>query len=239
MNDLVHDGFIGWPDAVPQDRIDRALNAIHRSLGAHGLHPDRLFEYDQSTYCPELRNHPDLLALFDGTPLSEHAERLLGPLAPAAYAQIALRFPNESPAREPHLDGVAAPHNGVETGTIDTFSALACIYLSDVRADGGALTVWPGSHLQHAEYFAEHGPESLLRGMPDVPKAEPVPLVGRAGHAYLVHYLCAHAVGIHRAPGIRYAVFFRLRAHGHRDRGRATMVDPWLEWRLGGADVPA
>lgn len=231
---LREEGFVGWQDAVDRSRIDRARRVIHEHIGRHGLDPARLLEFENASYCPELRDHPDILALFNGTRLQREAERRLGPLAPATWAQIALRFPNASASepRPPHLDGVAAPHNGVAEGEIKTFSALACVYLNDVVADGGALTVWPGSHLSHAAYFREHGTESLLRGMPEVARPEARALTGRAGQGFLVHYLVAHAVGAHRAPSIRYAVFFRLRAEGHAERSRQTMTEPWLEWRL-------
>ena len=229
---LVADGFTGWADAVQLDRVDRALTAIHRNLGQCGLHPDRLLEFEQSSYCPELRSDPDILALFEGTRLQAEAERLLGPLEPVTYAQIALRFPRSEPPHPPHLDGVAAPHNGVPEGTIKTFSALAGVYLSEVRAGEGAFTVLPGSHLAHAAYFAQHGPASLLEGMPVIDPIEPVAIVGNPGFGFLAHYLVGHGIGVHRGPGIRYAVFFRLRSRGHSARGRRTMVDPWLEWQL-------
>ena len=233
---LARIGYVGWPDAVDQDRVRRARRAIHRDLGRNGLDPKRLPEFENASYCPTLRRHPDILSLFKGTRLQAEAERLLGPLEPVDYAQIALRFPHEegTPANPPHLDGVSAPHNGVAPGEIKTFSALAVVYLSDVVADGGAFTVWPGSHLAHAEYFRRNGPESLLDGMPNVRRTPPVALVGGPGHGFLVHYLVGHAFGVHVAPDVRYAVFFRLRAIGHRARGRGTMTDPWLEWRLPG-----
>ncbi len=226
-------GFAGWADAVGPDLVRRARSAIHRDLGVNGLHPDRLPEFENASYCPSLRRHPDILGLFGGR-LKAEAERWLGPLLPVDYAQIALRFPRPpgTPSASPHLDGIAAPHNGVQSGTIATFSALAGVYLSDVEADGGALTVWPGSHLAHAEYFRRHGPASLLQGMPPLPPVEPIPIVGGAGYGFLVHYLVGHAVGPHFGPDIRYAVFFRLKARHHDDVGRRTMAEPWLEWRL-------
>ena len=231
---LRRDGYAEWPNAVPADRIERALGAIHRNLGERGIDPKRLVEYEMSSYCPELRADPAILGLFVGTPLERTAERLLGPLEPVNWAQIALRFPRdhtEQPA--PHLDGIAAPGNRVPKGAIHTFSALAGVYLSDVPAAGGAFTVWPGSHERNAAFFAEHGPESLLAGMPPVLQGiRPQPIAGRPGHGFLVHYLVAHAVGVHRSHGIRYAVFFRLRARGHEAVGRRTMVEPWREWRL-------
>ncbi|MEL7370113.1 MAG: phytanoyl-CoA dioxygenase family protein, partial [Myxococcota bacterium] len=203
-------GYVGWPNAVPADRVRRAVHLINRNIGEKGIDPAQIPAFENTSYCPDLRDHPDILALFNGTSLQAQAEHWLGPLAPAARAQIALRFPRpDRPPNGPHLDGVAAPHNGLAAGTIKTFSLLACVYLSEVLADGGALNVWPGSHLRHAEYFAEHGPKSLLSGMPPVTETEPpVALTGGAGHGFLVHYLTGHAVGSHFGANLRYAVFF-------------------------------
>ncbi|MEM7677822.1 MAG: hypothetical protein AAF449_17635 [Myxococcota bacterium] len=226
-------GYVGWAQAVPADRVRRARHLIHRDIGEHGIDPARIPEYQNASYCPRLRDHPDILALFNGTSLQTQAERWLGPLEPASRAQIALRFPRPDASPDlslaPHLDGVAAPNNGVAPGEIKTFSLLACVYLSDVDADGGAFTAWPGSHLRHAAHFAEYGPTALLSGLPP-PETPPVSLVGASGHGFLVHYLCGHAVGRHCGSNIRYAVFFRLRSVGHRQRSRRTMVEPWLEW---------
>ena len=231
---LARTGYAVWPDAVTEDRVTRARLAIHRDLGTNGLDPARLSEFENSTYCPTICRDPAILALFNGTRLQREAEGLLGRLEPVEYAQIGLRFPRAdgTPANPPHLDGVSAPHNGVPAGEVVTFSALAGVYLSEVVADGGAFTVWPGSHLAHAAYFRRRGPAALLDGMPDIERAEPVPIVGGPGFGFLAHYLVGHAIGVHVAPEIRYAVFFRLRAVGHRARGPQTMVDPWLEWRL-------
>lgn len=227
------DGVAGWPDAVAPDRVERALRAIHRNMFTRGLPVDRMPEFENATYCPELRGDPDILGLFRGTRLEAEAERLLGPLEAVERAQIALRFPqaDDAPAPVPHLDGVSAPHNGVPCGTIMTFSALAGVYLSDVGPEDGAFTVWPGSHRAHAAHFAQHGPESLLAGMPRT-DIQPRPVVGGPGFGFIANYLVGHAIGRHRGSRIRYAVFFRLRARGHQARGRRVMLDPWLEWRL-------
>ena len=230
---LARDGYLSWPGSVDVERVQRARLAIHRNLGRHGLHPERLAEFENASYCPELISDPDILALFYGTSLQRAAERWLGPLEPVHRAQIALRFPSNDPITpSPHLDGVSAPHNGVPAGTIMTFSALAGVYLSDVRENGGAFTVWPGTHLQHADFFRQRGPAALLNGVPDPSPATPRAVIGGPGHGFLAHYLLAHAVGSHCTPDIRYAVFFRLKARGHDDRGLRTMREPWLEWRV-------
>ena len=231
MSLLRRDGYLEWPDAVPRSRIERARHLIHRDLRQYGLHPDRFVEYENGSFCPALRRHPEILSLFVDTDLAREAERRLGPLEPVDYAQIALRFPRDESGLSAHLDGVAAPGNKVAPNTIRTFTALAGVYLSDVDAGGGAFTVWPGSHLRNAAHFRENGSEALLEGVPPVGDIAPEAIVGRAGHGFLAHYLLTHAVGHHAGPDIRYAVFFRLRAVGHDRLGRRTMTEPWREWR--------
>ena len=150
------------------------------------------------------------------------------------YGQIALRFPGlQDPHGEPrpHIDGMYSPTNGVEKGTIGSFTALLAVLLSDLPEPyAGNFTVWPGSHAQNAAFFREHGPESLLNGMPAVTMRDPVQITGRAGDAVLAHYLLAHGVAPNASPHVRYAIFFRLTHVDHERQKWESMVDPWLQW---------
>src|SRR6185295_19555008 len=105
--------------------------------------------------------------------------------------QIALAFPQAGPAAPPypHLDGLHTPTNGVPAGEVRSFTLLVGIVLSDVAASGaGNLTVWPGSHRLYEAHFREHGPRSLLEGMPPVALPPPVEVTARAGDVVLCHY---------------------------------------------------
>jgi hypothetical protein len=227
---LVRDGFLLVPGAVPAGRVDAALTAINRSLG-QGLPPDRLPELRARSFCPELIRAPEILGLYAGRARAL-AEAAIGAVSPPQEAQIALRFPQESPvAPVPHIDGMYTPTNGVAAGTLQHFTALLGIFLSDTpAAEMGNLVVWPGSHLALAEHFRQRGLQEITSGFPAVSLAQPRSLRVRAGDVVLSHYLLAHAGGPNRAPHVRYAVFFRLWHQDHTQAGTRPLGDPWALW---------
>ncbi len=232
---LSAEGYVLLPGIVPRAAVDAVLYAVNRSVGDRGMDPGRLTQFRAQSYCPEVQGSPAVTALFNETPLRGLLESLLGPgrVRPVRSGQIALRFPNTDAPRAPgpHIDGMYTPTNGVREGTIANFTALVGVFLSDVPGpDAGNFTVWPGSHRLHEAYFREHGPQSLLQGMPRVALAEPRQLTARAGDAVLCHYLLGHGVAGNASPHIRYAVFFRL-AHADHDGLRwESMTDMWREW---------
>lgn len=233
--ELAENGFVRIPGVIPRDRVNAALRAINGSIGERGIPPEDLPVLRSRSYAPELQGEPVITDLFEATPFRALAESVIGAgrVAPVRGGQIALRFPAPGPARDPHahIDGMYTPTNGVPKGTIGNFTALAGVVLSDVDEPfWGNLTVWPGSHLQHAEWFRERGPQSLLEGMPQVELRDPVQLTGKAGDVVLAHYLLAHGVAGNAGPHIRYGIYFRLNHVDHERTKWESMVDPWLEW---------
>jgi hypothetical protein len=233
--EIFENGFVKVPGVVPQVMVDAALRAINHSVG-QGMAPDDMVTFRSQSYCPEVKNTPVITDLFVRTPAWELAESLVGEgkLRPVRGAQIALRFPTlqdpPNPPR-PHLDGMYSPHNGVPQGQIRNFTMLAGIFLSDVAQPfSGNFTVWPGTHHLFERYFREHGPESLLDGMPKVAMPEPVQLSVRAGDLVLAHYQLAHAAVQNVSPHPRYAIFFRLTHVDHESQRWETMTDIWREW---------
>ena len=232
---LRRDGYIHLPKAVPAERVRNALRRINAWMG-RGMPPDQMLRYAHQSSCPDERNHPDFIELFHHRAIRALTDAAFGPnaLAPVEWAQIALRFPElEAPGRppEPHLDGMPTALNALSPGQIENFAALVAIYLQDVPVEwAGNFTVWPGSHLLHATYFKTHGPRALLAGLPPIDRGPPHQLRGRAGDAFLCHYLLAHGAAANLSPHIRYAVFFRLRLALHEELGLRPMVDPWIGW---------
>ena len=228
-------GFVKIPGIVPPELVDAALRAINASLGAQGMHPDHLPTLRAQTYCPELTGTPPIMRLLYDTPLWPLAESAIGPgrLQPVTRGQIALRFPSMDPPAEPrpHLDGMHTPTNGVPEGTIANFTALVGVFLSDVPHDFmGNFTVWPGTHRLYEAYFRQHGPQTLLDGMPPLELPAPEQVTAQAGDAVFCHYQLAHGIAGNSSPHIRYAVFFRL---CHVDHGVVhwhCMTDIWREW---------
>jgi hypothetical protein len=232
---LYRDGCVLLPGAVPRELVDAALRAINASLGDAGIDPAQLARFRAQSYCPELQGARVITDLVNASEVWSLAESAIGPgqIGPLGHGQIALRFPSTEPPRppHPHLDGMYTATNGVPKGTIRNFTALIGVVLSEVaHAEMGNLTVWPGSHLQYERYFRDRGPQALLEGMPDVPLAEPRQLTGAPGDAVLCHYQLGHGIAGNTSPGIRYAIYFRLKHVDHDAIHWECMTDIWREW---------
>lgn len=231
-------GYVKLPGVVPAEMVARARRAINASLGQNGMDPAQLPKFRAQTYCPELTGNPVITGLYNETPIKTLAESAIGQgqIKPVNSGQIALRFPSmDEPPREPgpHLDGMYSPTNGVKEGTIANFTALVGVFLSDVPAPyAGNFTTWPGTHTLYKAYFREHGPQSLLEGMPRIGDAMPQPeqFLAQAGDAALVHYQLAHGIAGNASPNVRYAIFFRLHHVDHDKQHFECMTDIWREW---------
>lgn len=234
MQRFIEQGYLRIPGAVPKIMVDRALRSIHQSLG-EGFPPDQARFYRMQSYCPELMKSAEIVDLALETPAWALAEALMGAdnITPVSVGQIALRFPVlEEPVEtvSPHLDGTYSPLNGVPEGSLRGFSMLLGVVLRDIEeTDAGNLMVWPGSHHLYAQYFRQHGWESLLQGMPAVDLGKPVQVTAKAGDVLLVHYLLGHGTSANLSPNIRYTVYFRLR---HREHDSAkSAVAPWRDFQ--------
>lgn len=229
-------GYVRVPGVVPRIMVDAAVKAINNSLG-EGMDPAQMPIYRAQTYCPELRGAPVITDLLNRTPAWSIAESVLGEgrIQPVTGAQIALRFPTmKDPPGEPgpHLDGMYSPTNGVPEGTIQNFTALMGVVLSELTTShAGNLAVWPGSHRLYEKYFREHGPEALLKGLPPVDIGQPVHMLGQPGDIILCHYQLAHGITPNASPNVRYALYFRLYSTDYsRDNWQAPMRDIWMHW---------
>lgn len=230
-------GVLKLPGIVSQELVRCARRAVNANLGENGMHPDDLPRLRAQSYCPGLSGERVITDLYNASPLRDIAEQMIGAgqIKPVNGGQIALRFPRPVDPPElvfrPHLDGMYSPTNGVKEGTIGNFTALVGVYLSDVpEPNSGNFTTWNGTHRLYEEYFREHGPQSLLNGMPPVELPEPEQFMGQAGDAALVHYQIAHGIAPNIASDTRYAVFFRLSHVEHDQNHWSCMTDIWQEW---------
>ena len=232
-NELIENGFVIIPQAVPQLMTDRALRAINKSLG-EGIDPAQLPKMRAQSYCPELGDDPVVVDLFQKTPLQDLTESLLGEgNAQSNHAQIALRFPiAQDPPRAPgwHIDGIPTATNGVAPGALASFTMLVSVLLSDVPHENmGNFTVWPGSHRVLETYCREHGADSILTERPKLEMA-PQQIIGRKGDAVICHFQLGHGIAPNVSPHIRYALFFRMKHPQHESRKAETLSNLWLEW---------
>lgn len=232
---LYEKGFVKLPGIVPQPLVHATLRAINASLGSEGIDPTKLVTFRAQTYCPELTHTPAISGLLNNSPLWSLAESAIGvgAIRPVQGGQIALRFPTMDAPRQPgpHLDGMYTPTNGVPEGTIGNFTALIGVFLSDIPHDFmGNFTAWPETHRLYERYFREHGPQSLLKGMPPVELPRPQQITAQSGDAIICHYQLAHGISGNSSPFIRYAIFFRLKHVNHEAWQWECMTDIWREW---------
>ena len=228
-------GFVKISGVVPQVMVEQALKAANHSIG-EGMNKDDMITLRSRSYCPEIQSDSVITDLFNQTPARSLAESVIGEgrINPVSNGQVAVRFPvfQDPPTPpNPHLDGMHSPHNGVPQGKIMNFTALVAVFLSDVTAPfSGNFTAWPATHHLYERYFREHGPQSLLQGMPPVQLPEPQHIIAKAGDVVLCHYQIAHTAAVNVSPFPRYAVFFRLTHVGHEAQKEEAMTDIWLEW---------
>jgi hypothetical protein len=235
---LLQDGYVQLPLFIPAGLLRQALRAINASIGK-GMNVADMERFSAQSFCPELLTTAAITDLFNASPAKQAAEEAIGRgrVQTVDGGQVALRFPADLSVTAPpppwaHIDGMYTPTNGVPAGTIANFTALAGILLSDLpNKNAGNLTVWPGSHLKHADYFRKHGPESLLEGMPQIDIGPPRQITGRAGDMVLAHYLLGHGVAPNLSPHIRYMCFFRLSSIDYEQTKWQSMCDPWLQWK--------
>ena len=116
---------------------------------------------------------------------------------------------------------------------------LAGVWLTDQLEEyHGNLHVWPGTHRRFGEYLAEHGADALaaLAENPNAPYpkielGEQIQTFGSAGSVLFAQYLLGHNIGGNTGPDRRETIYYRLQAHGHRDRWRDVVTDPLSEFR--------
>jgi len=208
------DGYVHFEQLLPPAPIEIARQAILRDVTDH-FDPSRLVEYNNQSWCPELRNSPPIKSLFENKAVQAITGQALGKRRYTwNRGQIAIRQAHSAPeayAPTAHIDGIPTPTNGMQGKEIQNFTALVGIFLTEVKSEfAGNFTVWPGSHLVLEQYFREQGKTALAQGMPKVPLGDPVQLQTKPGDVVLCHYQLAHAAAVNTSNLDRIAIFFRL-----------------------------
>ena len=256
---LKRDGFVALENAVPTRLIRQAKREINRRLGAGAANLNAKTFTANSSITDLLKESAVPMAL----------SKLLGGddeywRSQITSGQIALRFPGDAcpnatnyddddddvrisashfdgVRRYWHIDGIPGESNGLSYGKIHNFDCLCGVLLSDVQEPmSGELCVYPGSHVELAEYFSNntHVLETLCvegKGLPSGPetdalfKRRAVHCLGKQGDVFLVNYMTAHFVAPNASPDIRYAVYFRVSSSQH-DGGNISILAPWIHW---------
>ena len=229
IREFAERGYVVIPQVVPADLLAAATRTIDRIVEAK---PPGDEVRGPHFYFPGTAKVPSLLALLTETAAWSCLESLTGAgtLAVPEHVQVALNIPPfpHRPGR-PHIDG----YPPLPDGRPGTFTMLACVLMSDQPGgDGGNLWTWPGTHLTHARYFAEHGPDAFFEaaGYPPVGLPEPEQVSGRAGDLLLAHFLLGHNIGGNLADTTRRALYFRMKRHDHDPRWREFLRDAWLDY---------
>lgn len=235
------DGYVHFPELLPEGLITAARAAIAKNLATH-YDESRLAEYNNRSWCPELRDAPEITQLLSDPAVRAVCDAALGHgRYDVSEGQIAIRKSHNAPEQSPptpHIDGIPTPHNGVEGTEIKSFTALVGVFLTEVSAEfAGNFTLWPGSHTLLEKHFATQGKAALSEGMPNIPLGEPVQLLCKPGDVVFCHYELAHGAAVNTSGNDRIAVFFRLWFKDIEGPERASrrwynLTHLWNGWRL-------
>jgi hypothetical protein len=237
---LRRNGWALFPAAVSNDLIAAATRAIHADR-AHRHDPARQIEYDNISYCPDLRDKPPILELLTRSPAKDILDRALGwsEIELCYHGQIAIRQAHNTDKPhppKPHIDGIAAGdgRNGLAPGSeISNFTALVGVFLTTVDTEfAGNLTVWPGSHHRLEAYFRDRGRDAMREGMPEVELGDPIQLLANPGDVVVCHYQLAHTAAVNLSCNDRIAIYFRVSLNGIENRRWELLTNIWNGWRL-------
>ncbi len=235
-NELRTHGYAHFPRLVPEALVAAARAAIELDLHEH-YDPRRQLEYDNQSYCPDLRGTPPIMNLLEASPARDILDEALG-IGNVAWdkGQIAIRRAHNHPvpaAPEPHIDGFASGLNGLDGGKIYSLTALVGVFLTPVsRPFAGNYTVWPGSHYSYGRYFRARGERAMSEPMPTLELGEPVQLLCEAGDVVLVHYQLGHTAAVNTADSDRIAIYFRVWLRGLEQRRWHYLTNIWDGWLI-------
>jgi ectoine hydroxylase-related dioxygenase (phytanoyl-CoA dioxygenase family) len=128
------------------------------------------------------------------------------------------------------------------THSTSLFSSVG-VYLNDIlEENSGNFTVYPGTHMLHADWFKSNPPEALLneqgymKAMPTIQRPPGVQIKAKAGDVIIAHYLLAHSIASNVSPNIRYALYFRITSTKQAENTQLRLQQPFLDWQ--GIDTP-
>ena len=229
-------GFAHFPGLTPEPLIRAALEAIEMDLNSN-YDTERQVEYDNRSYCPDLKGTPPIMNLLLQSPVHD----LLDEIFEADKlgwdgGQIAIRrahnFPEPVPPT-PHLDGFASGVNGLDEGKIYNHTVLVGVFLTPVRSEfAGNFTVWPGSHNVYEKYFRERGPRAMSEPPPAPEIGEPVQLMCGVGDVVLAHYQLGHSAAVNTADLDRIAIYFRVWLRAMESNRWHYLTNIWDGWKL-------
>ena len=229
-------GYAHFPHITPAPLVAAACEAIERDL-RDNYDPARQTEYDNQSFCPDLKGTPPIMHLLERSPILDIVDQALG-LENVVWdnGQIAIRRAHNVPeevAPEPHIDGFASGLNRLEEGRIYNHTATVGVFLTPVaRTFAGNFTVWPGSHHIYESYFRERGPRALREPPPNPKIGQPVQLRCEVGDAVFCHYQLGHSAAVNTADIDRIAVYFRIWFRDIEEWRWEALTNIWQGWKI-------
>ena len=229
-------GFAHFTGLTPEPLIRAALEAIEMDLNSN-YDAERQVEYDNRSYCPDLKGTPPIMNLLLQSPVHD----LLDEIFEADKlgwdgGQIAIRRAHNVPEPippTPHLDGFASGTNGLDEGKIYNHTVLVGVFLTPLRSEfAGNFTVWPGSHNVYEKYFRERGPRAMSEPPPAPEIGEPVQLMCVVGDVVLAHYQLGHSAAVNTADLDRIAIYFRVWLRAMESNRWHYLTNIWDGWKL-------
>ena len=229
-------GYAHFAGITPEPLVRAARQAIELDLTTN-FDPGRQAEYDNRSYCPDLRRSPPIMNLLTESPVLKVLDDIFG-LDQIDWdgGQIAIRRAHNFPkpiTPEAHIDGFASGLNGVDEGKIYNHTVTVGVFLTPTQhAFAGNFTVWPGSHDVYEHYFQERGPRAMHEPMPTPEIGQPVQLMCGVGDVVLAHYQLGHNAAVNTSDFDRIAIFFRVWLRSvELDRWRY-LTNIWDGWRI-------
>jgi len=229
-------GYVHFPALTPVSLVDAALAAIERDL-RDNYDAQRQVEYDNQSYCPDLKGTPAIMDLLEKSPILAVVDEALG-LDNVAWdkGQIAIRRAHNVPKEvspEPHIDGFASGLNALEEGRVYNHTATVGVFLTPVsRAYAGNFTVWPGSHQIYESYFRKRGPVAMREALFTPELGDPVQLICGIGDAVFCHYQLGHSAAVNTADVDRIAIYFRIWFRDLDERRWQSLTNIWEGWKI-------
>ncbi len=209
-------GYLVKHNLISEQQLANALDVVWAHMNCDRANPQSWINAGPGF--PPIGKDPAIRATLYETPVFDMVEELVGKntLTNSTNPGPHFRFPTgetdwELP-KHGHLDGYYTPTNGVPEGTVGRFHVGVTFYLNNVVHKGGGFTVWPGTHIQAAEYFKTHallcfkgGDANQTFTMPQAVEITGPPGTACFWHGQLMHTGCKNS-----ATEIRMAFITRF-----------------------------
>ncbi|MFN0167546.1 MAG: phytanoyl-CoA dioxygenase family protein [Bryobacteraceae bacterium] len=201
---LYHEqGFLVVGRTLTDEGLDRLRSEVMEAWRSHKGAFDPDGTWLKNALLPDIHHHSRLVRdyYFDG-PLVDMVGQIIGPNIKAATAQLTFKLKGNTQPFAWHQD------NGY--GELDPYNAISTLTaLDDVDVENGCLWLIPGSHRQ--------GQAAKFEGMPnvnrvirmEVEESKAVPLVLKAGEAFLMNCWMLHQSGPNTSGRDRRILFMR------------------------------